>query len=153
MLLEKVLEKYPKKEESLIEILLEFQTAKNNHLISNEEIKTIAEYLNLSEAKVCSVISFYTFFRVDQKGKHIIQVCQGVPCHVASDINVVKILEKELGIKVNETTDNGQFTLQYTSCIGQCDQAPAMRIDDKTYTNLTLNKIKAILAEYRVYMQ
>jgi len=153
MLLKKILEKYPPKEENLIEILLEFQTAKNNHLISNEEIQTIAEYLNLSEAKVCSVISFYTFFRTDQKGKHIIQVCQGVPCFVGSDINVARILEKELGIKVNETTDNGMFTLQYTSCIGQCDKSPAMRIDDKTYTNLTPNKIKAILAEYRVYMQ
>jgi len=152
MLLDKILEKYPQREDYLIEILLEFQNAKNNHFISNEEIKQISQYLNVSEAKVCSVISFYTFFRTEAKGKHIIQVCQGVPCHVSTDFNIVKILEKELGIKVNETTENQQFTLQYTSCIGQCDQAPAMRIDDKTYTNLTVNKIKAILAEYRVYL-
>lgn len=152
MLLEKILEKYPKQEDSLIEILLEFQDAKNNHFISEEEVKQIASYLNVSEAKVCSVISFYTFFRTEQKGKHIIQVCGGVPCHVSSDINIVKIIENELAIKVGEVSDNHQFYLEYTSCLGLCDQAPAMRIDDKIYTNLTIDKIKAILAEYRVYL-
>lgn len=152
MLLQKILEKYPQQEDSLIEILLEFQNAKPSHFISEEEAKEIADYLHLSEAKVCSTISFYSFFRTENKGKHIIQVCGGVPCHVATDVNIVKILEKELGIKVGETTENKQFSLEYTSCIGHCDEAPAMRIDDKIYTNLTANKIKAILAEYRVYL-
>ncbi|MDD3477252.1 MAG: NAD(P)H-dependent oxidoreductase subunit E [Candidatus Izemoplasmatales bacterium] len=152
MLLDKILEKYPQQEDSLLEILLAFQDAKINHFISEDEVRQIASYLHISEAKVCSVLSFYTFFRTENKGKHVIQVCGGVPCHVESDFNVAKTLEKELGIKVNETTENQQFTLEYTSCIGLCDEAPAMRIDDKVYTKLTPNKIKAILAEYRVYM-
>ncbi|MBU1144865.1 MAG: NAD(P)H-dependent oxidoreductase subunit E [Firmicutes bacterium] len=152
MLLKEILKKYPKTEDQLIEILLDFQSTKNDHYISNEEIAEIAEYLNVPESKVCSVMSFYTFFSTVPRGKHIIQVCKDVPCYVASDINVLKIIEKELGIRVNETTSNQQFTLEYTSCIGCCDAAPAMRIDDKTYTNLTANKIKAILSEYRVYM-
>ncbi|MBU0996987.1 MAG: NAD(P)H-dependent oxidoreductase subunit E [Firmicutes bacterium] len=151
MLLDMILNKYPAQEDSLIEILLEFQDAKSSHFISEAEVKQIASYLQISEAKVCSVISFYTFFRTEQKGQHIIQVCRGVPCHVTADINIVKIIEKELGIKVDETTENKKFTLEYTSCLGLCDKAPVMRIDDKIYTNLTENKIKAILAEYRVY--
>jgi len=153
MLLDKILEKYPKEETYLLEILLEFQDAKNNHFISEDEVKQIASYLNISEAKVCSVISFYTFFRVEQKGHHIIQVCGGIPCHVSTDFSIAKFLEKELGISVGETSSNHQFSLEYTSCLGLCDQAPAMRIDDKVFTNLTEDKIKAILAEYRVYLQ
>lgn len=151
MLLDMILKKYPAQEDSLIEILLEFQNAKSSHYISEAEINQIALYLNISEAKVCSVISFYTFFRTEQKGQHIIQVCRGVPCHVVAGINVLKVIEKELGIKIDETTADKKFSLEYTSCLGLCDKGPVMRVNDKVYTNLTENKIRAILAEYMVH--
>jgi NADH-quinone oxidoreductase subunit E len=152
MVLKDVLQKYAKKEDQLIEILLEYQMEKSNHYISKEEIVEIASYLSIPESKVCSVLSFYTFFSDKPRGKHIIQVCKDVPCYVSSDINVLKIIERELGIRVNETTPNQQFTLEYTSCLGCCEVGPAMRINDKIYTHLTADKIKAILSEYRVYM-
>jgi len=152
MLLKEVLQKYPKKEDQLIEILLDYQAEKSNHYISKEEIVEIASYLSIPESKVCSVLSFYTFFSDKPRGKHIIQVCKDVPCYVSSDVDVLKTIEKELGIRVNETTPNGQFTLEFTSCLGCCEAGPAMRINDKTYTHLTADKIKAILSEYRVYM-
>jgi NADH-quinone oxidoreductase subunit E len=151
MLLDMILKKYPAQEDSLIEILLEFQNAKSSHYISEAEINQIALYLNISEAKVCSVISFYTFFRTEQKGQHIIQVCRGVPCHVVAGINVLKVIEKELGIKIDETTADKKFSLEYTSCLGLCDKGPVMRVNDKVYTNLTENKIRAILTEYMVH--
>ncbi len=152
MLLKDLLEKYPKKEDQLIEVLLAYQNEKNDHYISKEEITEIATYLGVPESKVCSVLSFYTFFSDKPRGKHIIQVCKDVPCYVASDFDVVKTLEKELGIRVNETTKNGQFTLELTSCLGCCESAPVMRIDDKIYTHLSADKIKAILSEYKVTM-
>ncbi|MBU1093198.1 MAG: NAD(P)H-dependent oxidoreductase subunit E [Firmicutes bacterium] len=152
MLLKEVLQKYPKKEDQLIEILLDYQTVKSNHYISKEEIIEIASYLSIPESKVCSVLSFYTFFSDKPRGKHIIQVCKDIPCYVSSDVDILKIIEKELGIRVNETTANQQFTLEYTSCLGCCEVGPAMRINDKIYTHLTADKIKAILSEYRVYM-
>ncbi len=152
MVLKDVLQKYAKTEDQLIEILLDYQNVKSNHYISKEEIIEIASYLSIPESKVCSVLSFYTFFSDKPRGKHIIQVCKDVPCYVSSDINVLKIIERELGIRVNETTPNQQFTLEYTSCLGCCEVGPAMRINDKIYTHLTADKIKAILSEYRVYM-
>ncbi|MCF7931366.1 MAG: NAD(P)H-dependent oxidoreductase subunit E [Acholeplasmataceae bacterium] len=152
MLLKEVLQKYPKKEDQLIEILLDYQAEKSNHYISKEEIIEIASYLSIPESKVCSVLSFYTFFSNKPRGKHIIQVCKDVPCYVSSDVDVLKTIEKELGIRVNETTPNQQFTLEFTSCLGCCEAGPAMRINDKIYTHLTADKIKAILSEYRVYM-
>ena len=150
--LREILVKYPKKEDQLIEILLEYQAIKSDHYISKDDIKEIANYLNVPESKICSVVSFYSFFSVTPRGKHIIQVCKDVPCYVSSSVDVLKTLEKELGITVNETTDNKQFTLEYTSCLGCCDKGPVMRINDKIYTQLTTDKIKAILSEYRVYM-
>ena len=152
MVLKDVLQKYAKTEDQLIEILLDYQMVKSNHYISKEEIIEIASYLSIPESKVCSVLSFYTFFSDKPRGKHIIQVCKDVPCYVSSDINVLKIIERELGIRVNETTPNQQFTLEYTSCLGCCEVGPTMRINDKIYTHLTADKIKAILSEYRVYM-
>ncbi|HBG33232.1 MAG TPA: NADH-quinone oxidoreductase subunit E [Acholeplasmataceae bacterium] len=152
MVLKDVLQKYAKTEDQLIEILLDYQNVKSNHYITKEEIIEIASYLSIPESKVCSVLSFYTFFSDKPRGKHIIQVCKDVPCYVSSDINVLKIIERELGIRVNETTPNQQFTLEYTSCLGCCEAGPAMRINDKIYTHLTADKIKAILSEYRVYM-
>ncbi|MFA6627529.1 MAG: NAD(P)H-dependent oxidoreductase subunit E [Bacilli bacterium] len=152
MLLEDVLKKYPREENQLIEILLEYQTVKSSHYISKDEVMMIAHYLNIPDSKVGSVLSFYTFFSNKPRGKHIIQVCKDVPCYVCSNVDVLKIIEKELGIRVNETTTNQQFTLEYTSCLGCCDAGPAMRIDDKIFTHLTADKIKAILSEYRVYM-
>lgn len=152
MLLKEVLQKYPKTEDQLIEILLDYQTVKSNHYISKEEIVEIATYLSIPESKVCSVLSFYTFFSDKPRGKHIIQVCKDVPCYVSSDFDVLKTIEKELGIRVNETTPNQQFTLEFTSCLGCCEAGPVMRINDKLYTHLTADKIKAILSEYKVYM-
>ncbi len=152
MILKEILQKYPKKDDQLIEILLDYQSAKSNHYISKEEIIEIADYLGIPESKVCSVLSFYTFFSVKPRGKHIIQVCKDVPCYVSSNIDILKIIETELGILVNETTPNQQFTLEFTSCLGCCDVGPVMRINDKIYTHLTADKIKAILSEYRVNM-
>lgn len=151
-MLKEVLQKYAKNEDQLLEILLECQAVKNDHFISKENITEIAQYLGIPESKVCSVLSFYTFFSNKPRGKHIIQVCKDIPCYISSDVDILKIIEKELGIRVDETTPNKQFTLEYTSCLGCCEAGPAMRINDKIYTHLTADKIKAILSEYRVYM-
>lgn len=151
-MIKELLQKYEKKEDLLLEILLECQVEKSDHFISKEDIKEIANYLSIPESKVCSVLSFYTFFSDKPRGKHIIQVCKDIPCYISSDVNVLKIIEKELGIRVNETTANKQFTLEYTSCLGCCEVGPVMRINDKIYSHLTADKIKAILSEYRVYM-
>jgi NADH-quinone oxidoreductase subunit E len=151
-MLKELLEKYEQKEDLLLEILLECQVKKSDHFISKEDITEIANYLSIPESKVCSVLSFYTFFSDKPRGKYIIQVCKDIPCYISSDINVLNIIEKELGIRINETTPNKQFTLEYTSCLGCCEVGPVMRINDKIYSHLTADKIKAILSEYKVYM-
>ena len=149
MQLNEVLDKYPQSEDYLIEILMDYQKHKMHHDLTEEELKTIAQHLNIKESKISSVVTFYSLFSLTPKGQHVIQVCHDVPCHVNNQPGVLSTLKTMLNIDVGQTTDDKMFTLEYTSCLGACDKAPAMRIGEKTFTKLTPNKIKAIIAEYR----
>lgn len=144
-----VLKKYPAKETSLLEILLELDSLKDNHFISKEEMHFVAEYLGISVSHVYSVVTFYTLLSTEPRGKHIIQVCKDVPCYVNDAFDVRKSVESLLHISLGETTRDGLFTLEETACIGCCDEAPAMLVDLEPYTNLTKEKIHQILDTYR----
>ncbi|MFW6319762.1 MAG: NAD(P)H-dependent oxidoreductase subunit E [Bacillota bacterium] len=149
MNLSEVLDKFPKRQDYLIEILLTYQKTKQSHHFTENELKDIAAHLDIPESQVCSVVSFYSFFSTVPRGKYIIQICHDIPCHLNDDFNVLDTLKDLLGIALGETTNDALFTLEHTSCLGQCDKSPAIRINDKVYGNLTRNKLKAIIAEYK----
>jgi NADH:ubiquinone oxidoreductase subunit E len=88
-------------------------------------------------------------FELEPRGKYIIEVCNSGPCYVRNYKEVASVLEEILGIKVGETTEDELFTLQYTSCIGACDIAPAMKIGEEVYGNLNREKIEKIIDQYR----
>lgn len=148
-MLESILTKYPKEQDMLIEILLDVQNQKTDQYLSEAEIEQIASYLSLPTAHVSSAVSFYTFFSTQPRGKHVIQVCKDVPCYLNDSDNLVDTIQKQLGIGMHETTEDGMFTLEPTSCLGICDGAPAMRIGEHTYTKLNKDRVTALLAEYR----
>lgn len=148
-MIEQLLKKYPPTEDSVIEILLDVQTSSKQNYISEDQISRIAEYCHISESKICSVISFYTLLSDVKKGRYVIQLCHDVPCYVANSPLILRTLEKLLEIHVNETTDNGMFTLEFSSCLGCCDKGPVMRVNNHTYKNCTVEKVKAIISEYR----
>ncbi|XMB73162.1 NAD(P)H-dependent oxidoreductase subunit E [Mycoplasmatota bacterium WC30] len=145
ILLNEILSKYPKKEEYLIEILLEYQKSKKNHYISSEDISRVSEYLGVPESQICSVISFYTLLSMKPKGRYVVQVCHDVPCFVNDTLSIYEKLVEVLGIKEGETTADDQFTLEITECLGCCNVAPAMRINDDVYTSLTPAKVEKII--------
>ena len=149
MNLEAVFKKFPKEQTYLIEILQTYQNAKPTHHLTEDELKIVAKHLDLPESHVFSVISFYSFFSMQPRGRYIIQFCKDIPCLVNDEVKLEDVLENLLEIKVGETTKDGLFTLEYSSCLGQCDNAPLIRINDKIYGHLTKNKLKAILTEYR----
>jgi NADH-quinone oxidoreductase subunit E len=149
MKLEELLAQYPKHESSLIDILLEATKESPNHCVDDASIKTIASHVGVSESKVCGVLSFYTLLSAKPKGKYVIQVCRDIPCHVHKQSEVVSTLEQILGVSVGETTPNGLFSIEYASCLGHCDESPAMRLNGRTYVRLTPDKVKTIIAEYR----
>lgn len=149
MSVQEVLSRFPAEATYLLEILLEVQHHKPHHDLTEEEMKSIAEYLKVSESKVSSVVSFYSLFSMKPKGEYVIQVCHDIPCYVNKQPSIVETLKTLLHLDIGETSPEGMFTLEYTSCLGACDKAPAMRVGEKTYTHLTPDKVKAILAEYR----
>ena len=147
--IKEILNKYPKEEEYLIEILLEFQASKKNHYISSEDVSVIAEYLSIPESQICSVISFYTLLSMSPKGKYVVQVCHDVPCFVNDSTNIYEKLVELLGVKDGETTEDELFTLEITECLGCCNESPVMRINDKVFVNLTPAKVNKIIDDLR----
>jgi len=150
MLLKQILDKYPKSEDYVIEILLEYQETKETNYISEEEIKMITKHLNTTLSHVYSVMSFYTLLSNGKpRGKNIIQVCNDVPCYLNDEINVLETIKKELRINVNQTTKDQLFTLEHSSCIGCCNEGPAMRINNQVFTNLNDKNITEILSQFK----
>jgi NADH:ubiquinone oxidoreductase subunit E len=149
MQLKSIIEKYGRSSENLIHILLEYQSEKESNHISEDEVRRVADELNVSQSRVYSIITFYSLFSTTPRGKYVIQVCGDVPCYVNGSVDVLRELENILGISPGETTQDRLFTVERTSCIGCCDIAPAMRIGEELYGNLTPEMIAKTISLYR----
>ena len=111
--------------------------------------KVIAGELNISEAKVYGVVTFYTFFTMKPKGQYKISVCMGTACYVRGAEKVVEELEKELNLKVGDVTADGKFSLDCLRCVGACGLAPVVLINDKVYGRVEATQVKEILEEHQ----
>ena len=131
----------------LLDLLKDKQ--RDSGYISEEAIAAISESLGISVSEVYGVASFYAFFYSKPQGKHIIKVCKSLPCHIKEAPMIMASVERKIGIGPGETTTDGMFTFEWTNCIGACDQAPAMLIDNTVYGNLTPHKISEILDSYK----
>ncbi len=147
--IKKILTKYEPKEENLLAILHELQDSKETHHLTKEELIEVSNYLKLPTSYIMSVLSFYSMYSIKPRGKYVIRVCQSPPCHHVGAVNIAKELMRVLGVSFGETTKDGLFTLEFTSCIGVCGVAPAMMINDEVYGNLTPEKIQSIIEELR----
>ncbi len=108
----------------------------------------IAAQLKCSVAKVYGVVTFYSFFTMIPKGEHPISVCTGTACYVRGADKVLAEIEKQLNIKVGETTPDGKFSLSCLRCVGACGLAPVVMIGDRTYGRVAPEKVREILEEY-----
>jgi NADH:ubiquinone oxidoreductase subunit F (NADH-binding)/NADH:ubiquinone oxidoreductase subunit E len=114
-----------------------------------EALQLVAEGMDITYSYLYGVISFYTMFSTTPRGKYIIRMCESPPCHILGADNLAAVLQAELGIKVGETTADGLFTLEHTACLGVCEIAPAMQINEVVFGRLTPERIKNILNDYR----
>ena len=114
-----------------------------------EALKMISEGMDIPYPYLYGVMSFYTMFSPTPRGKFIIRLCESPPCHIMGAENLVEVLKAELGIKVGETTTDGLFTLEHTACLGVCEVAPAMQINEVVFGRLTAERVKTILSDYR----
>ncbi len=114
-----------------------------------DAIEDISEATGVPAADIYGVITFYSQFRMKPMGKHVIRICEGTACHVNGAKGILTTLETELKIKVDETTEDGVFTLLSVACIGCCSLAPVIMIDNETYGSLTPDKTSQIIKKYR----
>jgi NADH-quinone oxidoreductase subunit E len=110
-------------------------------------MREISRFLHVSESTVYGVSTFYAQFKLTPLGKHIIRMCRGTACHVRGASKVLAEMEKQLGIKASETTDDMEYTLETVACIGACALAPTMTIDNETHGKMTLKKVAEVLGD------
>ncbi len=149
MVLNDIVRQKGKTPDKLLGVLLEYQKTKNRNYLTNEDLKDVAKKMNLPESRVYSVATFYSLLSVKPRGKYVIQLCRDVPCYVNGAFDIREELETALQVSMGETTKDGLFSLEFASCLGCCDMAPVMRIDQKIYGNLNRKKLAEIIAEYR----
>ncbi len=144
---ESLVEKLGPGRSSLIPILADVK--RRFHEIDSETMQTIADVLDIHPVEVYSVASFYAFLHGAPTGQFVVRLCGTLSCDFAGKDAVADALKTELGIDFDQTTDDGLFTLEWASCVGMCDQGPALLVNDEVHTRVTPETAKEIVAACR----
>lgn len=145
--IQKVVEKYAGRREKLLQILEEINDVYG--YLNEYVMKEVAKSLCIATSEVYGVATFYSFLNTTPKGKYIIRLCQTISCDLAGKKQIANALRNELGIEFGQTTSDGKFSLEFTNCIGMCNQGPAMLINDEVYYNLDPEKAVEIVKKYQ----
>jgi NADH-quinone oxidoreductase subunit E len=136
---------YPQRQSALLPAL--YLAQDEYGYLPNEAIDEVAQLLDVPPAEVESVASFYSMFYRRRVGANIIRLCTNMSCHLWGADTVATYVAKKLGIGDGQTTADGKITLELVECLGACDQAPVMLVNDHLYGNLTLERVDEILDE------
>ena len=146
-----ILGSHKKEKKKLIRLLQEVQTRLG--YLPKKAMQEIASFLEVPEVEVWGVATFYNQFRFVPLGKHHTMVCMGTACHLAGGKLILEALERELEIKVGETAEDGNFSLERVACIGCCMLAPVTVIGNKIYSKMTPFRVEEALIPYREEIQ
>ena len=136
----------PYKRAALIEALKIVQ--KHRGWISNESVEAIATHLDISPAEVDSVATFYNLIFRKPVGRHVILICDSISCYVMGYTSIYKAISEKLQAKFGETTSDKRFTILPNCCLGCCDRAPALMVDEDLYRDVTIEQLDSILEKY-----
>ena len=145
---DEIVQNYSDVKTPLIYILKDVQ--KEYGYLSDTVLTQVAKKTMIPLSEIYGVATFYSLFTTTPKGKYIVRCCNNAPCHVKGSKEVLEKIKQYLGLEMNETTSDGAFTLEFTSCLGLCAVAPVMMINDEVYGNLTPEKAVAILKDYKM---
>lgn len=140
--LNEILSHYSGKKEELIPILQEAQ--EQFRYLPSEVMLEIAKFLRIPESAIFGVSTFYAQFKLVPSGRRIVRVCRGTACHVRGGARILREVEKRLGIKPGETTEDWEYTLETVACIGACALAPTMTVDKETHGQMTTRKVAEV---------
>ena len=141
--IEKILSRYPTKQAAILPVLWVAQETWG--WISKEAAEEVARLLDLPASHVDGVLTFYTMYNLHPVGRHLVQVCTSISCHLAGAPNLLAHCEKRLSVELGETTKDGKFTLVEVECIAGCDKAPSVMVDDTYHEPMDEKKMDALL--------
>ena len=147
MQIKEICSRYKDEPSPLMLVLADVQNEYGYIPLEVQEI--ISEELNIPVSDIYGVVTFYSFFSLNPKGKYVIGVCIGTACYVKGGQNVLDKFSELLKIKVGQTSSDGLFTLDALSCIGACGIAPAISINGTVYPKVKLSDVDKIIKEYR----
>ena len=145
--IEEIRKRYPAARAALLPVLWIAQEQEG--WISEPMMKEIAALLDVPVAHVMGVVSFYTMFNMEKKGKYHIQVCTNVSCQLLGGEKIFEYISKKINCPKGGTTTDGLFSLDEVECLGSCGTAPMMQVNDDYYENLTTESIDTLLARMK----
>ncbi len=113
--------------------------------LPDDAIRAVAQELDVAESKVYGVVTFYDLYHQNPVGRHRIRVCTNLSCQLRGSEEIMDVLHKELGVAEEEVTPDGRCSFVHFECLGSCDTAPMMMVDDDYHENLTPGRVREIL--------
>ena len=150
---DKIISKYESRNDNMLNILHDLQNNNPNNFLTTEDLKLVAEYLNTTYSSVYGVVKYYSMFSLKPRGKYVVRVCKSPLCHMVDGNQVIKEIKSNIGISWGETTEDSLFSVESSGCLGHCDEAPVLMINDKVYKNLDSDKIKNIFQSIKLNEQ
>jgi len=138
-----ILKKYPKRKDSIIEILHDIQSHDPQNYLSEESLKKIANHINLPLAQIYGVVGYYSMLSLKPRGKFVIQICKSPICSMLGSQSIYNIVKA----KVDSCADKSLFAIEKVECLGQCSQSPCMMVNNTVHGNLNLEKVEIIIDE------
>lgn len=143
-----ILDKYSYNKSSIIPIMQDIQ--RDYHYLPEEVLAYVAKHLDVSEAKIYGVATFYENFSLEPKGKYVIKVCDGTACHVRQSAPILEEFRKQLGVSAAcPTTEDRLFTVETVSCLGACGLAPVCTVNDKVHASMTPEKARDLIKQLK----
>ncbi len=143
---QQVIAKYKDTDGALIPVLHEVQEIIGYLPLEVQQV--ISKGIDVPLSEIYGVVTFYTQFSINPKGKYKIGVCLGTACYVKGSGDILEKIKQIIGIDVGECSEDGKFSLEATRCIGACGLAPVFTVNDDVYGRLTVDDVEGILAKY-----
>ena len=143
--IERIVKRYPTRQAALLPVLWIAQETWG--WISREAAEEVARILELPPAHVDGVLTFYTMYNLAPVGRHLLQFCTSISCHLAGADRLVEHCRRRLGVDLDETTPDGKFTVVEVECIAGCDRAPSMMVNDAYHEPMDEKRLDALLDE------
>ncbi|MHC1786448.1 MAG: NAD(P)H-dependent oxidoreductase subunit E [Christensenellales bacterium] len=143
-----IAQRYKKEPHQLMNILLDIQKETAN-AFPHSAAALVSRVTGIPEADLYGFVSFYAMFSTEPRGAYVVRMCHSAPCHVCGAKGVMEAISKTLGILPGETSKDGKFTLEYCQCLGVCDHAPAIMVNETVYRNLTPGRAATLMEDYQ----